>query len=65
MRGAMPLPVWAVALMVATAAPFAAKWLAFTFERRGRTRSRHLLLHAVKDRAATRASAIDDTSRTD
>ncbi|HVJ89844.1 MAG TPA: hypothetical protein VM580_08565 [Labilithrix sp.] len=43
MRGEMPLPLWAVALVFAALAPFAAKALASTFERRARARSKRLL----------------------
>ncbi len=43
MRGAMPLPLWAVALVFAALAPFVAKVLASTFERRSRERTRRLL----------------------
>jgi hypothetical protein len=43
MRGAMSLPLWAVALVFATLAPFAAKLLASMFEQRSRGRSRRIL----------------------
>ncbi len=43
MRGAMPLPLWAIALVLAAIAPFAAKALASTFERRSRARTKRLL----------------------
>jgi len=43
MRGAMPLPLWAIALVLAALAPFAAKVLASMFERRSRERTRRLL----------------------
>lgn len=44
MQGAMSLPVWVVALVLAGAAPFGAKALAVLFQRRSRERSRRLLL---------------------
>ena len=47
MRGAMPLPLWAVALVLAALAPFAAKVLASMFERRSRERTRRLLARQV------------------
>jgi hypothetical protein len=43
MRGAMPLPLWAIALVLAALAPFVAKVLANVFERRSRARSKRLL----------------------
>ena len=43
MRGAMSLPLWAVALALAAIAPFAAKMLAGAFEHRSRERSRRIL----------------------
>jgi hypothetical protein len=61
MRGAMPLPLWVVALVLATLAPFAAKMLASTFERRSRQRSQQLL--GIGDKRGARS--IDDGSRTD
>lgn len=61
MRGAMPLPLWVVALVLAMLAPFAAKMLAFMFERRSRQRSRQLL--ELEDKRS--ACSIDVGSRTD
>jgi len=43
MRGAMPLPLWVVALVLAAIAPFVAKTLASMFEHRSRERSKRLL----------------------
>ena len=43
MRGLMPLPLWAIALVLAAIAPFLAKVLASTFERRSRERSTRVL----------------------
>jgi hypothetical protein len=42
MNGA-PVPVWAVALVLAVIAPFAARALALVFERRARERSTRLI----------------------
>lgn len=39
----MPLPIWAVALMLAALAPFAAKQVATVFQRQARSRSREWL----------------------
>jgi hypothetical protein len=60
MRGAMPLPFWAVALVVATVAPAAAKMLAGLFERRARKRSRQILLPVT---ASTAGRSVGDTQR--
>jgi hypothetical protein len=43
MFGASPVPLWAVALVLAALAPFAAASLATTFEQHSRARSRRLL----------------------
>ena len=43
MRGDMPLPVWAIALVLAAFAPFGAKMLATLFQRMARSRSREWL----------------------
>lgn len=44
MQGAMSLPVWSIALVLAAGAPFGAKALAVLFERRSRERSQRLLV---------------------
>jgi hypothetical protein len=44
MSGAMPLPLWVVALVLAAVAPAVAKTMANVFERRARERSRQILL---------------------
>jgi hypothetical protein len=54
----MTVPLWVVALVLATLAPFAAKALAASFERWSRERSRQILM-----RAQSSEGAIDDTSR--
>lgn len=56
MLAATSLPLWSVALVLAAIAPFIAKVVASTFERRARTRSKRLLAGAadvspVSDRA--------------
>lgn len=56
MRGATPLPLWAVALVLAALAPFAARIVANAFERAARMRSRRLL---------ERADVVDEPARTD
>ena len=43
MRGAMPLPLWVIALVLAAIAPLAARALALAFERRARLRSKQVL----------------------
>jgi len=43
MRGAMPLQLWAIALVLAALAPFAARALASMFERRSHERTRRIL----------------------
>jgi hypothetical protein len=43
MVGAMPLPLWSVALVLAAIAPLAAKALASLFERLSHDKSRRLL----------------------
>ncbi len=43
MRGALPLPLWAIALVLAVVAPFAARALAVMFERRARERGARIL----------------------
>jgi hypothetical protein len=43
MRGALPLPLWAVALVLAALAPLMAKALASMLERRSRERSARIL----------------------
>ena len=58
MNGA-PLPLWVVALVLATVAPFAAKTLATAFERRSHERSRRLL------NANAKANDIDEMTSTD
>jgi hypothetical protein len=77
-RGVMSLPLWAVALVLATLAPLSAKLLAAWFERRSRMRSRHLLgispdgSGITADRSVTAdgrkpdtRTAIDDGATTD
>ena len=41
-----PVPVWAVALVLAVLAPFAARMLAMALERRAREKSSRLLMKA-------------------
>jgi len=43
MRGSMPVPLWVIALVLAAAAPLAARALATFFERRGKERSARIL----------------------
>ena len=43
MRGDLPLPIWAFALVLAAFAPFGAKMLATLFQRMARSRSREWL----------------------
>ena len=43
MRGALPVPLWVVALVLAALAPFAARMLSSTLEQRSRNRSRRIL----------------------
>lgn len=60
-RGVMSLPLWAVALVLATLAPLSAKLLAGWFERRSRMRSRHLLgIGADGSGVADRSGAATD-----
>ncbi len=75
----MSLPLWAVALVLATLAPLSAKLLATWFERRSRMRSRHLLGMAADgsgvaagrsgttadDREHDTRTAIDEGATTD
>jgi hypothetical protein len=69
-RGAMSLPLWAVALVLATLAPLSAKLLAGWFERRSRMRSRHLLgiraegSGVASDRSSTAADSREHDTRT-
>jgi hypothetical protein len=66
MRGAMPLPFWAVALILAAVAPAAAKWLGSRMERRVRARSRQILSEAVASNAGDMpAATVDVASRSD
>lgn len=59
MRGPLPLPLWAAALILAAVAPFVARALAILFSRQARERSRRVL-------ESPRAPAtIDGTPRTD
>ncbi|MBX3261412.1 MAG: hypothetical protein KIS78_23295 [Labilithrix sp.] len=43
MRGAMSLPLWSVALVLAAVAPFVARALASAFERRAHERTKRIL----------------------
>lgn len=64
MRGVLPLPLWALALVLAVLAPFMARAVASIFARRSRERSRRVLASArldVRDAAPT----IDGAPRTD
>lgn len=68
-RGAMSLPLWAVALVLATLAPLSAKLLAGWFERRSRMRSRRLLGigadgSGVAERSMTAADGREHDTRT-
>jgi len=47
MRGVMPLPLWAVALVLAALAPFLARALASRWERRSRARTAAALARAT------------------
>jgi hypothetical protein len=59
MRGALPLPFWAFALLFAVAAPVLAKQLGMFFERRARERSRQILLPLLTSRASSDAERRD------
>jgi hypothetical protein len=63
MRGALPLPLWAVALVVAIVSPLVARALAVLFERQAREHSRRILAQCATRRIEE--SPIDEVSGTD
>ena len=50
MNGSSTVPLWAIALLLAVVAPFAARALALLFERRAREKSTRLLESAFEER---------------
>jgi hypothetical protein len=65
MRGALPLPLWAVALVFAIVTPLVARALAVFFERLAREHSRRILAQLARVPADEARSPIDDASGTD